>query len=326
MYVINHPIRNLMKKSIRPVLPVLVLLLLLSHPSLSFSGAKNGLLLWFNVVLPTLLPFMLCSSLLVAWGGIPILIQPLKPFFSLLRLSAEGSYCLLAGLLCGYPMGAKTTADFLREKRISPEEGRRLLSISGCPSPMFVAGYIRPRLPEEIPFLFILLSLYLPVFLIGITLGLTRKRNNSAFVSSSSGEHVSQTPFDELLMNSLEIMVKIGGFIMLYSILAAFLEAVPKGLLSPGIRSLLLGFTEMTTGIEYTSKHLSGLPAAAIILASAAFGGLSGISQTQAVIKNAGLFIRHYVRWKLIHASLACAILILLSSLQQPLHRFLPLL
>ena len=80
----------------------------------------------------------------------------------------------------------------------------------------------------------------------------------------------------------------------------------------------------MTTGIEYASRHLSGLPAAVLLLASAAFGGLSGVSQTQAVIKNAGLSIRHYVRWKLIHASLACAILILLSSLQQPLHLVLP--
>lgn len=319
-----------MKKSIRPVLPVLVLLLLLSHPSLSFSGAKNGLLLWFNVVLPTLLPFMLCSSLLVAWGGIPLLVKPLRPLFSLLRLSPEGSYCLLAGLLCGYPMGAKTTADFLREQRISQEEARRLLAICGFPSPMFVTGYLRPRLPEEIPFFFLLLALYLPVFLTGAGLGLAAPAGPAAVsgisapVTAASSAKAVQTPFDELLMNSLEIMVKIGGFMMLYSILAAFLEAVPEAVLSPLLRSALLGFTEMTTGIEYASRHLSGLPAAVILLASAAFGGLSGVSQTQAVIKNAGLSIRHYVRWKLIHASLACAILILLSSLQQPLHLVLP--
>lgn len=60
IYYIKHSIRTLMKKSILPVIPVLILILLLMRPALAFDGAKSGLLLWFNVVLPTLLPFMLC--------------------------------------------------------------------------------------------------------------------------------------------------------------------------------------------------------------------------------------------------------------------------
>ena len=76
-----------MKKSILPVIPVLILILLLMRPALAFDGAKSGLLLWFNVVLPTLLPFMLCSSLLVAWGGVPLITRPFAPLFRLLGLS-----------------------------------------------------------------------------------------------------------------------------------------------------------------------------------------------------------------------------------------------
>lgn len=96
-----------MKKSILPVIPVLILILLLMRPALAFDGAKSGLLLWFNVVLPTLLPFMLCSSLLVAWGGVPLITRPFAPLLKLLGLSDKGSYALMSGLLCGYPMGAK---------------------------------------------------------------------------------------------------------------------------------------------------------------------------------------------------------------------------
>ena len=322
-----------MKKILRSILPVLALLLLLSHPARSFAGAKNGLLLWFNVILPTLLPFMLCSSLLVAWGGVPVLVKPLKPLFSLLTLSEEGSYCLLAGLLCGYPMGAKTAADFLREQRISPKEGQLLLAISGCPSPMFLAGFLQTRLPAEIPFFHVVLALYLPLFLIAAAAKYNSSGSAADPPAGNSPEKIHnkihEAPFEEILMNSLEIMVKIGGFMMIYSILAAFIEAIPEGILPVMTQSLLLGMIEMTTGIEFISTHLSGLPAAVLILASAAFGGLSCLSQVQTVIafnreKNAGLSIRHYVRWKLIHASLACAILILLSSLQQQL-RPLPL-
>ena len=324
MYIINHPIRNCMKKSIRPVLPVLALLLLLTHPSLSFQGAQNGLLLWFNVILPTLLPFMLCSVLLVSRGGVPILIRPLKPLFSLLHLSEEGSYCLLCGLLCGYPMGAKTTADFLRENRIRMDEGKRLLAIAGCPSPMFLAGYLRPRLPKGTPFLFVVLALYLPVLLIGILSRDRRVRTEKTAGQLREVPNHRETPFDELLMNCLEIMVKIGGFLMIYSILAAFLQIIPDRLLPVSAKAALIGLTEMTTGIDFAFRFLSGPTAAVMMLVFAAFGGLSGISQTQTVIKNAGLSIRQYVRWKLIHASLSGALLILLLFLQQLPHRLLP--
>jgi len=39
--------------------------LLLSDPSKTLAGAKSGLLLWFNTVLPTLLPFIIMSGLIV---------------------------------------------------------------------------------------------------------------------------------------------------------------------------------------------------------------------------------------------------------------------
>ena len=79
--------------------------LLLFCPSLALKGARSGLLLWFHTVLPTLLPFMLCSSAIVAFGAVPAITCPLAPLFSRLSLSENGSYALMAGILCGYPMG-----------------------------------------------------------------------------------------------------------------------------------------------------------------------------------------------------------------------------
>jgi len=312
-----------MKKSILPALPLFTLFLLLTHPSLSFEGAKNGLLLWWSVVLPTLLPFMLCSSLLVAWGGVPLLVRPFRLCFKRFGLSSEGSYALIAGLLCGYPMGAKTTADFLRNRAVTKKEGQILLAIGGFPSPMFLAGYIRPRLAPELPFWMAAAALYLPLILNGIFASIFYSHirpfaePGMGLRPISEGEKdsaQSAAPFDEILMNALEIMVKIGGFLMIYSILAAFITS--SGYFPARLKPYFLGFVEMTTGIDAISRTMSGIPASAAILASAAFGGLSGVSQTDTVIKNAGLSIRHYVFWKLLHASLSAAILILLSNLR----------
>ncbi len=336
-----------MKKSILPILPILTLILLLTHPALACAGAKSGLLLWWGVVLPTLLPFMLCSSLLVAWGGVPLLVKPFAPLLRCFGLSPEGSYALIAGLLCGYPMGAKTTADFLRGGFIQEREGRILLAAAGWPSPMFLAGYMAPRLAPEIPLWKAALALYLPLFPLLLTaraLALLKDRppgtGKNARHRENAGDRRSAgagtagrpagndarihaavpapAPFDEVLMNALEIMGKIGGFLMIYSILAAFISS--SGHIPALLKPFLSGIVEMTTGIDAVSRSMSGpVPingrsASAAILAFAAFGGLSGVSQTNTVIKNAGLSIRHYVLWKLLHAALSAAVLLLATA------------
>ena len=222
----------------------------------------------------------------------------------------------MSGLLCGYPMGAKTTADFVRDGSISSNEGKRLLAIAGCPSPMFVAGYIHSHLDGTVPFLFIAAAVYLPVIINGFLVQLFYRERKKALPSPlpvTCNAAPDGRPFDEIMMASLEIMVKIGGYIMLYSILAGFI--CESSILPESVKPLLTGFVEMTTGIDAVSRTMSGLPAALAILFSAVFGGLSGVSQTNTVIKNAGLSIRHYVLWKLLHAALSCTILILLSSL-----------
>ncbi len=134
-------------------------------------------------------------------------------------------------------------------------------------------------------------------------------------------ERSEDTPsFDGLMMNCLEIMAKIGVYLMIFSILAVFLGhfSPPGSFLGP----CLLGAVEMTTGIREIAASMTGVPAAAAMLGSAVFGGLSGIFQVSAVIgprkphieKNAGLSIRHYVLWKLAHLVLSTALFILLSS------------
>lgn len=44
---------------------VLIFFLMLIRPQEVFLGTKAGLLLWFETVLPTLLPFILISNLLI---------------------------------------------------------------------------------------------------------------------------------------------------------------------------------------------------------------------------------------------------------------------
>ena len=109
----------------------------------SDGGAEEGLSLIH--ILPTLLPFMICSGVIVALDGVGLLTRPFAPFFSgLLKLSPNGCFVLMSGLLCGYPMGAKTDSEFLDSRRISPAQARYLLAIANHPSPMLSLIHISP--------------------------------------------------------------------------------------------------------------------------------------------------------------------------------------
>ena len=306
-----------MKKSLFPLFAAAVMGLLLFYPVLSFQGAKAGLLLWFHTVLPTLLPFMLCSSAIAAFGAVPVLTRPMMPLFSHMSLSENGSYALMTGILCGYPMGPKTTADFLTAGGISREEAQYLLAISAWPSPMFLSGYVRSLLPPSLSFAKVLLSVYLPMFLIAVLAWIfyqvPKPVKQKQHLAKQGIEQIRPLSFDEILMDCLEIMAKIGGYLMIFSIFSAFVTAFsPEDFF---LRPYFLGLIEMTTGIrEMASSGLSPLLMGAGMVGAAVFGGLSGIFQVSAVIqKNAGLSIRHYVLWKLAHLLLSTSLFILLS-------------
>lgn len=306
-----------MKKSAKPLLPILCLLLLLAEPGLAVQGASQGLALWGSVVLPTLLPFMLCTGVIAALDGVELLTRPVSPLLRrALGLSPAGSFTLVSGLLCGYPMGAKTCSDFLREGRLSPREAQILLAVCNQPSPMFLMGYVMGRLrlsgwPEGTAPL-LLLSIYLPLIPLAL---LSRRRWSPANEGPSPLPLSPAAPFsfDNHMMSCFEAMVKIGGYIMLFSMAARYADSLPWGF--PALKAAFLGFLEITTGIQAISQSVPGPAGLCLTAAAAAFGGLSGIFQTKSVLTCPLLSIRRYALYKLLHSALSAGLMFLFLHL-----------
>ena len=124
-------------------IPIVLLGLVLAFPALAVQGASEGLLLWYQTVLPALAPFLILTQLLTVSGGAGLLVKPVYPLVSrLFHVSASGTYILLCGLLCGYPLGAKLCGDYFRQGKISQKEAQYLLAFCCHPSPMFLLGYV----------------------------------------------------------------------------------------------------------------------------------------------------------------------------------------
>lgn len=103
----------------------------------------NALILWSTSLVPFLLPIMIISRLLISTD---LLYRLLRPFSflcnRLLHLSSGGSYALLLGYLCGYPMGVKTLADLRSDGTISLEEARYLAGFINNVSPGFLIACV----------------------------------------------------------------------------------------------------------------------------------------------------------------------------------------
>ena len=125
------------------------------------------------------------SSILSASGGISWLMQPFTVVFRFCGLSADGWYVLLTGLLCGCPMGAKTCADFLAERRLSSSEAKFLFALCNHPSPMFLAGFVYPMFAAQLPLFCFVFAIYILLKLLIINRVQNYGKSRESMISKS---------------------------------------------------------------------------------------------------------------------------------------------
>ena len=101
-----------MRKNLAGIGVLICFAFMLLFPKDVFNGASKGLLLWFHTVFPTLFPFLIITNLLMSTNCIRLIARLFGPLLNkIFRVSPNGSFAIIAGFLCGYPMGAKISAD-----------------------------------------------------------------------------------------------------------------------------------------------------------------------------------------------------------------------
>ena len=226
---------------------------------------------------------------------------------------------------------------------------------------MFLAGFVYPMFAAQLPLLCFVFAIYMPLLLLAIPAhfiyhapfspesipensGISQQHPTLNSANAFSSKHTrsdksssSALSLDAAILNSAEILVKIGGYLIFYSILILVIRNTPE--IPAPARLFFSGAMEITTGIRTVSDSLtypySAIAAAAIF----SFGGFSAMSQTNAVIrihrsssgsafrtvscggrqnsvheKTAGLSIRQYLLWKIAHASLTAAVMAVLTD------------
>lgn len=305
-----------MKKTFYSLIILSLLLFLFIFPVESVRAAKGGLLLWFNVIIPNLLPFIILSNLIIALNAASYITFLFAPIFRLLfGISKDGSYAVITGFLCGYPMGAKVTADLVANKKISNKEGTFLLSFCNNVSPVFIINYIVNETFQSTSLLKpVFVILYLSPVICATLLRIFYHRHSFEkernFTLYPCNTNVDFRFIDAAIMNGFETITKLGGYIILFAILSQMLIYIPihNSFVKYGIISL----TEITNGISVVaSSTLSFQKKFILVLSSVSFGGISCVAQTQSMIKSSGLSIRHYTISKVLNMGVTAILCIL---------------
>ena len=98
-------------------------LLLFAFPGESAQGARQGVSLCAELIIPSLFPFFVLSSLLIATGLAELCARPLGRLLSpLFGTSGAGLSALVLGLVGGYPVGARTLAQLAERPRLRNPE------------------------------------------------------------------------------------------------------------------------------------------------------------------------------------------------------------
>ena len=322
---------------------VLFLGLMFLFPSASLTGAKRGLLLWFNTILPTLLPFIIISTLIIRLNIVYALCRFLHPIIGkIFHVSKNACYPIVIGFLSGIPMGAKTSADLVKDKKITTAEGQFLTILSNNASPMFILGYIalsELQLPN-MKFIFVLL-----LYGAAILTALIFRRFYSFFTDESysttlppktvpeltAGKVYAQstditsakkrisfridfTLVDDAIMDGFDVITKIGGYIILFSILAQIILSFDQ--VNEYVRMLIVGILEITLGIDtIATSCLETGTKIVLILAITSFGGFSGMAQTKSVFADSGLSIRFYLKAKIVNTLITLCLALLYVKL-----------
>lgn len=282
-------------------------ILMLCFPKFVFQGASEGLLLWFQTVLPTLLPFIIICNLLIHTGAFTYIARTCGPLIGrIFHVSPNGSFAVLTGFLCGYPMGAKVTSDLLRSEQISLSEGKYLLSFCNNTSPMFIMSYVLwQNLHREDLILPSLIILFATPALLSIPFRFHYLHADSKRHKSISQPEVPKKSdfqiLDFCIMNGFETITKVGGYIILFSILLTLLKQLPSSM--PLWNHILLPSLEITNGIPLLCSTMPNFSMQyVLVLALTSFGGVCSVAQTKSMLSGTGLSIFPYIIEKLITA------------------------
>lgn len=340
--------RLLRRQALRDSLVTIALLAaiaaLVSAPTQAVEGAKKGMELCCNVIIPSLFPFFVLSSMAVDLGLAAYLGRLLEGVMRpLFRVSGSCAIAVVLGFLGGYPLGAKTALELYRQGLCTKVETERLLAFCNNSGPAFILGVVGAGVFGSSAIgLLIYASHCVASLLTGLVFrfyGVGKERQSPVPTAHTKPITATTIPaaFTGGVIRSFSSTLNICAFVIFFSAIlqlmasygafTAFAKLLSLLGVSPQFApQLVAGLLELTSGVS----SLGGATRCVGTISMAAFmlgwAGLSVHCQVLCFLVDAGLSPRTYLCGKLLHGIFSAILTYFLASrlsLTQPVSFYL---
>jgi sporulation integral membrane protein YlbJ len=320
----------------------------------AFEASIRGLNIWWEVVFPSLLPFFITAELLIAFGVVRfvgVLFEPImRPLFN---VPGAGSFGWIMGMASGYPTGAKIAARLREDDQLTKTEAERLVSFTNASSPLFIIGAVSIGFFHD-PQLGILLAAahYAGNALVGVCMRFYKRNEEKKMKYELRGRDSSsrispirafremhrtrlkdKRPLGQIIgdavLTSIQTLVMIGGFIILFSVLTKLFHLVGISPVISGIFQHVLalfslpselappffsGLFEITIGAQMISQVSTDtfLQKAVIVSFILGFNGFSVQAQVASILAKTDIKFAPYFFARFLHGIFASILTIML--------------
>ena len=278
-----------------PLVIIVFMGLMLAFPEHYMKATGRGLALFASNVLPAMFPFLFLNTMLSNTKAIPFINKAFeKPVNKVFGVVKEGAFVLISALICGYPVGAVTTARLYENGDISRDDVRSFLPFTSLAGPIFILSTVSSIFEDKNVGLVVLLSHYIGTLLNGLLWRFVshtraRKRNhienspvaiNTSTLSADFEKSGGHNLLGEAVTSSALSMLTVGGYIVLFGLVVDTFALLPFWGDLPAILRVVFTFpVEMTRGVVEAST-LTSLPlAVGFATLSVTFGGVSVLAQ-----------------------------------------------
>ena len=298
-------------KYIRKLIPIIILMLFLISmiifSDVVIKSVSFAVDICINNLFPSMLPFLILSSILSNYGFVELASHILSPIMrNIFHLNSNCAYVLVLSLLSGSPANSKYIKELLDSNKINISDANQILLFSHFVNPIFIIGTIGTIFLGNKTYGFIILiSHYLANLIIGIML---RKKeipksntyNNNFFNIKPKGfistlKNAIKDTIDTLLV----VFGTITSTLVFSSIINTYFNFNP----------ILNGILEITSGLKYISIESTTM-FTKIILSTffISFGGLSIHAQVMSILDNKNIRYLPYLEARLLQGLISSII------------------
>lgn len=296
-----------LKKIFIYILSAGAVVLLVKNASDAILYASEALDICFEMIIPSLFPFFICSGILIYSGFCELLAKAFRfCMYPLFRVAPAGSSAFILGIVSGYPLGAITAGELYANSYLSKTEAERLLAFCNNSGPLFILGSVGIAIYTNIQYG---IALYISHILAALTVGILfrfygRNRHIAPPTRMTTPVRSIGEIFDISLQNGIRNILTVCGAVLFFSVISRLvLNIIP---LRQPLSAIASGLLEFVTGTLQISQ-LNISTAEKLILTSVivGFAGISVHAQVLAVIAKYHLSLVPYIVGKLLHGLIA---------------------